>query len=89
MTEGIQTVRLDKWLWFVRVVKTRGLAQELVASGHVRINSVRANTVAKAVHVGDILTIALPAHVRVLKITGIPERRGSAPEAQKHYEELG
>jgi ribosome-associated heat shock protein Hsp15 len=41
------------------------------------------------VHVGDVLTIALHSRVRVLKVAGIPVRRGSAEEAQKLYEELG
>jgi ribosome-associated heat shock protein Hsp15 len=89
MDETHDKLRLDKWLWFVRVVKTRGLAQELAGSGHVRINGQRVTSVAKVVHIGDVLTIALHGHVRVLKVRGIPERRGSAPEAQQHYEELG
>jgi ribosome-associated heat shock protein Hsp15 len=89
LTENSSTIRLDKWLWFVRVVKTRSIAQELAASGHVRINSVRVVNVAKAVYIGDILTIALFSRVLVLKVVGVPERRGSATEAQKHYEELG
>jgi ribosome-associated heat shock protein Hsp15 len=89
LTAHPTAIRLDKWLWFVRVVKTRPLAQELAASGHVRINSIRITNVAKAVHVGDVLTIALHSRVRVLKVAGIPVRRGSAEEAQKLYEELG
>jgi ribosome-associated heat shock protein Hsp15 len=88
MEETQDKLRLDKWLWFVRVVKTRGLAQELAGSGYVRINGQRVTSVAKAVHVGDVLTIALHAHVRVLKVTALPVRRGPAPEAQQHYEEL-
>ena len=42
-------LRLDKWLWFARVVRTRALAQELAAGGHVRVNGQRAEGSSKAV----------------------------------------
>ena len=80
--------RLDKWLWFARVVKTRSLAARLVTEGHVRVNSIRIETAAKAVKPGDIVTVALERHVRVLKILASGERRGPAPEAQALYEDL-
>ena len=80
--------RLDKWLWFARVVKTRSLAARLVTEGHVRVNSVRIATAAKAVKPGDIVTVALERHVRVLKILASGERRGPAPEARALYEDL-
>jgi ribosome-associated heat shock protein Hsp15 len=82
-------LRLDKWLWFARVVKTRALAQELANDGHVRINGQRAGGAAKLVRKDDVLTIALPTRVRVLKITDVAERRGSAADTVGMYEELG
>ncbi len=80
--------RLDKWLWFARVVKTRSLAARLVTEGHVRVNSIRIATAAKSVKPGDVVTVALERHVRVLKILASGERRGPAPEAQSLYEDL-
>ena len=80
--------RLDKWLWFTRVVKTRSLASRLVTDGHVRVNSVRVETAAKAVRPGDIVTVALERHVRVLKVISSGDRRGPAPEARTLYEDL-
>ncbi|WP_237477638.1 RNA-binding S4 domain-containing protein [Lichenibacterium dinghuense] len=80
--------RLDKWLWFTRVVKTRSLAARLVTEGHVRINSVRVETASKSVKPGDVVTVALERHVRVLKVLAGGERRGPAPEAQTLYEDL-
>jgi ribosome-associated heat shock protein Hsp15 len=82
-------LRLDKWLWFTRVVKTRAIAQELAASGHVRVNGQRAESAAKSIRTGDVLTIALPSRVRVLKVLDVAERRGPASEAVHLYEELG
>ncbi len=82
-------IRLDKWLWFARVVKTRSIAQGLASSGHVRINGQRAESASKAIRVGDVLTIALPSRVRVLKVLDVAERRGPASDAMTLYQELG
>lgn len=80
--------RLDKWLWFARVVKTRSLAAKLVAEGHVRVNQQRIETAAKPVGPGDVLTIALENRVAVLRILGIGARRGPFSEARLLFEDL-
>lgn len=71
------------------MVRTRALAQDLVASRHVRVNGARIDQPGRPVRIGDILTIALEGHVRVLKVTGFAERRGGAPDAAHLFEELG
>jgi ribosome-associated heat shock protein Hsp15 len=80
--------RLDKWLWFARVVKTRALAARLVEAGHVRLNGTRAAGPAKPVRPGDVLTIALERQVRVLRVRGAGERRGPYEEARLLYDDL-
>ncbi len=80
--------RIDKWLWFARVVKTRSLAQDLAESGHVRVNGRKVDAASQAVRVGDVLTIGLRGRVRVLKVAAFAERRGGFPEAQRLYEDL-
>ncbi len=80
--------RIDKWLWFARVVKTRSLAQDLAESGHVRLNGRKVDAAAQAVKVGDVLTIGLHGRVRILKVITFAERRGGFPEAQRLYEDL-
>ncbi len=81
-------LRIDKWLWHARVMKTRSLAARLVADGHVRLNGTRTDTPAKPVKVGDVLTIALERTVRVYRVLALGERRGPASEAQTLYEDL-
>jgi len=80
--------RLDKWLWFARIVKTRHQAVELIAGGHVRVDGRRIEVPAKLVGPGAVLTIALERHVRVLRITGLAARRGSADAAQTLFADL-
>lgn len=80
--------RLDKWLWFARIVKSRSLAQKLVNGGHVRVNRDKAQAPAKAIRHGDVLTIAVANRVLVLKVLAPGTRRGPAPEARLLYEDL-
>lgn len=79
--------RLDKWLWFARIVKTRSLAARLVTEGHVRLNGVRTIQAAKMVGAGDVLTVALPNRTIVIEVVLPGSRRGPAPEARKLYTE--
>ena len=79
--------RLDKWLCFARVVKTRSAAARLVEDGYVRVNGARQVNPAKPVGVGDVLTVSLERHVRVLRILGTGERRGPFREACLLFED--
>jgi ribosome-associated heat shock protein Hsp15 len=81
-------LRIDKWLWHARVVKTRTLAAKLVADGHVRVNGIRTDSPAKAVKPGDVLTIGLERTVRVYRLVGLGQRRGPASQARELYEDL-
>jgi len=80
--------RLDKWLWYARVVKTRALAAKLVTAGHVRLNGARAAGPDKPVRPSDVLTIALERQVKVLRVVAPGERRGPYEEARRLYEDL-
>ena len=80
--------RLDRWLWHARLVKTRSLAAALAASGYVRVNGRRIEAPARAVDPGDILTIALPSAVKVLRIIDFAERRGGPATSRRLYEEI-
>jgi ribosome-associated heat shock protein Hsp15 len=80
--------RLDKWLWHARVVRTRGAAAALATSGYVRVNGMRVTAAGRALRIGDVLTVALDRAVRVLRVTGFAERRGSAEAARSLFEDL-
>jgi len=80
--------RIDKWLWFARMVKTRTLAAAIVSQGQVRLNKVKVAKPAQEVGPGDIITLAAHGRVRVIKVLGIGTRRGPASEAQTLYEDM-
>jgi ribosome-associated heat shock protein Hsp15 len=81
-------LRIDKWLWFARVVKTRSAAAKLCEDGSVRLNGAKVDQAHKPVRPGDVLTVALPGRVKVLKVVSLAERRGPYSEAQHIYEDL-
>ena len=83
-----ETQRLDKWLWFARVVKSRTLAAQLVQDGKVRINRVKAAKPSLTVCPGDVLTIALRGNIEVLKVLAPGLRRGPPAEARLLYEAI-
>lgn len=70
--------RIDRWLWHARVVRTRSDAAALVSKGRVRINGIREKSPGNGVKIGDVLTVALDARVRILKVVGFADRRGDA-----------
>jgi ribosome-associated heat shock protein Hsp15 len=82
------TQRLDKWLWYARVLKTRTQAAGLVTDGKVRINRQKADKPAQLVRRGDVLTISLYSRVRILEVVAPGDRRGSAIDAAELFVDL-
>src|ERR1700684_2886513 len=76
--------RLNKWLWHCRFYKTRSLATAAIAGGKVHLNAGRVKP-AHRVRIGDRLTLSLQGIVAEFDVLGLPQRRGSAAEAQAHY----
>jgi ribosome-associated heat shock protein Hsp15 len=75
-----ESARVDRWLWSVRVFKTRTMATQACRSGHVAIN--RAVTKPSSqVRVGDMVTIRLGGRDRVLEVARVIENRVGAPIA--------
>ena len=80
--------RLDRWLWHARVVRGRTDAAELVRDGHVRVDGRKVTSPGHMVKAGQVLTVALAHTVRLLRITGFAERRGSATSAAELFDEI-
>ena len=85
MAEGL---RLDKFLWFARIVKTRALAQSMAEEGRLRIGGRLIDRAHAPVRVGDVLSFAQRGSVRVLRVEALPVRRGPPAEARALYREV-
>ena len=86
MADGRQ--RLDKWLSFARIVKSRSLGAKLAVSGRVRINRDKATQASDMVRPGDVLTVTLDRRIIVYRVLDPGVRRGPAEEARKLYEDI-
>ena len=80
--------RLDKWLFFARMLKSRSIAQSYIQSGNVRVNDVPVRQPSHMVKTGDRLTISLERVDRILVVKAAGDRRGPYEEARFLYDDL-
>jgi ribosome-associated heat shock protein Hsp15 len=81
-------LRLDKWLWYARFFKTRVMATRAVAGGRFRLDGEVMSKPHRAAIIGQTLTFAQGANIRVIRIVALGSRRGPASEATLLYEDL-
>lgn len=88
MTHGDPTeVRLDKWLWAVRIFKTRGLALDACKAGHVKAEG-RNLKPAHLVRAGEVYEVQRGERALKLRVTRLIDRRGGAAVAMECVEDL-
>lgn len=80
--------RLDKWLFFTRLQKSRSIAQKAIESGDVRVNDVRITQPSHALKAGDILVLSLDRRDLTVRVLLPGVRRGPYEEARLLYEDL-
>jgi ribosome-associated heat shock protein Hsp15 len=81
-------VRIDRFLFFIRLAKSRTLAHGIIEQGHVRIDGKRVEKPSDQVEAGSVIALPLHGQVRVLRVLALPARRGPATEARTCYEEI-
>ena len=82
-------MRIDRYLFFIRLVKSRTLAQAVIDEGRVRVDGKRVTKPSDEVRVGSVVAFPLRDQVRILRVVELPARRGPAAEVRACYEELG
>ncbi|MFC6236216.1 RNA-binding S4 domain-containing protein, partial [Leucobacter soli] len=81
------SVRVDSWIWAVRLAKTRSQATAACKAGHVRVGDATAKP-AQPVSEGDVVRVRLHGFEKIYRVTGLGTRRGSAAEAAALFEDL-
>ncbi len=81
-------MRIDKLLWYLRLARSRALAQAMAEDGHIRLNRRRVERAHHKVAVGDVLVVPVPEGVHVIELLALPMRRGPAAEARSCYRVL-
>ena len=83
-----QGLRLDKWLWFARLSKTRSDAQRLCESRHLRLDGRVIERASALVRAGSVVSYARHDEVVVVRVEGLSDRRGPFVEARELYTDL-
>lgn len=80
-------IRIDKWLWAVRIYKTRSQATEECRKGHVSIGNLPVKP-SRTVHIGEIVKVRKSPIVRSFKVLGLAEKRMSAKLTEDFLEDV-
>lgn len=87
MADGA-SIRLDRFLWFARIAKTRSAAQGIAEKGTLRLDGRRIERSAVPVRIGSIIVFPLYGKVLALRVEALPKRRGPPAEAAQLYTQL-
>ncbi len=87
MSEVKEKLRIDKYLWAIRLFKTRSQAADACDNGKVKLlgTNIKAS---KPVNIGDVYDVKAEGRKWVIRVTGLLEKRAAYPEAIKHYEDI-
>lgn len=84
MAVPTEKLRIDKYLWAIRIFKTRSLATDACKAGKVKLNGQNVKP-AHEVQIGNTYQVQKGIERKVIYVTGLLERRGDATTAARHY----
>lgn len=82
-----ENVRIDKWIWAVRIFKTRSLATEACKKGHISIGNLPVKA-SRIIHPGEVVKVRKPPITRSFKILALAEKRMSAKLISDYVEDV-
>ncbi len=83
-----KTLRLDIYLYYIRIFKSRSIATKFVLTNRLRISGQVTQKPHKLISIGDVLTMTINDNIKILKVLGIPNRRGPYSESLNFYEDI-
>ena len=83
-----KTLRLDIYLYYIRLFKSRSIATKFILTNRLRISGQVTQKPHKMISVGDVLTMTINDNIKILKVLDIPSRRGPYPESLNFYEDI-
>ena len=81
-------MRIDRYLYCIRLTKSRTLAQSVLDQSRTRIDGKRVNKPSEPVRVGSVIALPLRGQVRVIRVLALPQRRGPPAEARAAYQDI-
>ena len=85
---SLLTLRLDIYLYYIRIFKSRSIATKFVLTNRLRISGQVTQKPHKMISIGDVLTMTINDNIKILKVLDIPSRRGPYPESLNFYEDI-
>ena len=83
-----KTLRLDIYLYYIRIFKSRSIATKFILTNRLRISGQVTQKPHKMISIGDVLTMTINDNIKILKVLDIPSRRGPYPESLNFYEDI-
>ena len=83
-----KTIRLDIYLYYIRIFKSRSIATKFISTNRLRISGQVTQKPHKMISIGDVLTISINDNIKILKVLDIPNRRGPYSESLNFYEDI-
>ena len=81
-------MRLDLYLFYIRMFKSRNLATKFIISNRLRVSGEVTKKPHKLISIGDVLSLPIQDYVKILRVVDIPKRRGPFSEALNYYEDI-
>ena len=81
-------IRLDIYLYYIRIFKSRSLATKFILTNRLRISGQVTQKPHKMISIGDVLTITIKDNIKILKVLDIPSRRGPYQESLNFYKDI-
>jgi len=83
-----KSIRLDLFLFYIRIFKSRNLASKFINSNRLRVSDQVTQKPHKLISIRDILTFTIHDRIRVLEVIDIPMRRGSYVDSLNYYNDI-
>ena len=83
-----KTLRLDTYLYYIRIFKSRSIATKFVLTNRLRISGQVTQKPHRMISIGDVLTMTINDNIKILKVLDIPNRRGPYSESLNFYEDI-
>ena len=83
-----KSIRLDLYLFYIRIFKSRNLASKFINSNRLRVSDKVTQKPHKLISISDILTFTIHDRIKVLEVIDIPMRRGSYVDSLNYYNDI-
>lgn len=83
-----KSIRLDLFLFYIRIFKSRNLASKFINSNRLRVSDTVTQKPHKLISISDVITFSINNIIKVIEVTDIPVRRGSYVESLNYYKDI-